>query len=126
MAGQGKRPGRMSKGDAAAWKHAVESGRLDMLSYEEARQLTLILLYTREEVDGEGSTTEADMKALLAWASDTRTRAGLLDAVLDGALYVRMRDGEPVFSLSPKGEADAKRTAEEMGLPDGDSEAPNA
>jgi hypothetical protein len=110
----------MEEGDKRAWQHAIESGALGTsLTPEESENLVLIQCYTAQKIDGKDSTSEADMLALLEWASGVRTSAGCLDGVVNGDLFVRMGagDAEPTFQLSPKGEASARETARGMGLP---------
>jgi hypothetical protein len=71
---------------------------------------------------------EADILALLDWAHSTRTGNALLDNLLEGSVYVRMKEGdsEPSFQLSPRGMKSAKRTARDAGLPVADDDPPAA
>jgi CRISPR/Cas system-associated endonuclease Cas1 len=115
---------KMDDGDKRAWDHAIASGRLSMLDDAEVERLALVLVYTRTAKDGEESVPEADIDALLDWAQGVRVASGLLDALLSGGAYVRMKagQGEPTFSLTPRGEEEAKDVARRMGLPVADDE----
>src|SRR4051812_6838153 len=117
----------MEEGDRKAWQHALANDLGQLLSDDEIRRLTVLLLYTRESKDGDtGGVPEADVTALLEWATDVRMSSGLLDALLAGNLYVRMRvgDKEPTFALTPRGEAAAREAAERAGLPVPDADEP--
>lgn len=113
----------MEPGDAKAWDHAIS--HMDMLNDGERETLALAICYTTEKVDGHADgTSEKDIKALFAWAEGVRIDGGLLDSILKGDMHVRMgADGEPVFSLSPKGHASAKEIARSVGLPVPDENA---
>jgi hypothetical protein len=119
---------KMSKGDAAAWKHAMESGLLQkmapLLTDEEKQRIVLVALRTAAK-DDRAAVPETELEALLSWALKARIGEQMLRGVLQGNLDVRMRDGEPAFSLTEKGEREARGIAREIGLPvpDEDSNA---
>ena len=105
------------KADAEAWKQGLK--RLGgFLSEEEQQKIVLVQLYTAGKIDGRADgVPEAEINALLEWADRARINDGLLQNLLAGGLYVRMKGSEPEFSLSPKGMAEGKALGEKLGLP---------
>jgi hypothetical protein len=105
-------------GDRAAWQHASDTGRFNFLTDDEQRKLILVQLYTAEKIDlRKNGVPRDEIMALVEWADKTRARDGMLQSVLSGCAFVRMKGKEPEFWLTPKGLAEGKALAEEMGLP---------
>jgi hypothetical protein len=114
-----------NEGDRRAWQHAIESGAFgSILSDDEKEKLVLFQCYTAQTLDGAASVEEADLIALLEWAERAKLNATLVQNIVNGEVFVRMKagDADPTFQLSPKGEAVAKESAQSMGLPIADDE----
>lgn len=74
----------------------------------DAEAETLVLL----TVGRDGSATEEELQRILEWANDVRASESLLDNVLAGNMFVRIKEGdEPRFSLTAKGKHRAKEPA---------------
>lgn len=107
------------RADRAAWRHAQDTGRFSFLSRNDIERLVINLFHTAEEVDLrtlESVTTE-EVESLIEWADKARASDALLQNVLSGSAYVRMKGREPHFELTSRGLAEGMELAEQMGLP---------
>jgi hypothetical protein len=103
--------------DKFLWQHAAENLPPILTDAEIERLVTLLCYSNREVGGGDASASEEEIGALLGWANGTRAMQQTLDNLLDGHMYVSVKDGQPQFQLTPKGRALAEDVARRMGLP---------
>ena len=109
-------------GDQRAWRHAIDSGRLAPLSNDELQRIALNAIYTATEIDRRDGCPESEIEAICEWAQKARLQGDMVAAVLDNNVFIRWKDGDVLFSLSPKGRDEGRRHAEQLGLPVADDD----
>jgi hypothetical protein len=84
------------------------------LSEDEVNKLVMTYLYKRPD----HGASEALVRAVVEWADQARFAVAMLDNILGGEMFIHLdaADEEPTFSLTPRGEANARQIGERLGV----------